>query len=108
MKDYGVASVDADPHAPDVILFAKEGWAFGDTAAGALPFVQKPEKSGTHGHDPNLPDLHATFVVWGAGVRPGVKLEEISNTDVAPTMAKLLGLEMKDVDGKVLDSALTD
>jgi hypothetical protein len=35
-----------------------------------------------------------------------VDLGEIRNTDVAPTVARLLGIEMKDVDGKVLKSAL--
>ena len=30
-----------DPHAPDMMLFAEEGCAFGDTAAGELPFNEK-------------------------------------------------------------------
>jgi predicted AlkP superfamily pyrophosphatase or phosphodiesterase len=100
MAAYGVAAVKDDPHAPDMILFAKLGWAFGDTAAGSMAFVDKPEKSGTHGHNPDLPELHATFVIWGAGVKPGSRVGTIENVDVAPTMAKVLGLEMKDVDGK--------
>lgn len=106
MKEYGFADPKDDPHAPDMILFAKEGWMFGDTAAGALPFAKKPERSGTHGHDPLLPDLHATFVAWGAGIKPGTKVGEISNTDVAPTIAKLLGIPMPGVDGKVLTDVL--
>jgi predicted AlkP superfamily pyrophosphatase or phosphodiesterase len=89
-----------------MMLFAKEGWAFGDTAAGALPFVKKPERSGTHGHDPNIPDLHATFVSWGAGIKPGATLGEINNVDVAPTIAKILGLDMPGVDGKPLTEIL--
>jgi len=35
---------------------------FGDTAAGELSFDDKPERKGSHGHDPELPELHATFV----------------------------------------------
>src|SRR5581483_2757244 len=62
-KDYGVADPKDDPHAPDMILFAEEGCSFGDTAAGSLPFNEKPERKGSHGHDPHLPDLHATFVI---------------------------------------------
>jgi predicted AlkP superfamily pyrophosphatase or phosphodiesterase len=103
---YGVADPKADPHAPDVLLFAKEGWSFGDTAAGALPVIEKTEPSGTHGHDPNIPDLHATFVAWGAGIKPGTKLGEIANTDVAPTIAALLGLQMRGTDGHALTAAL--
>jgi predicted AlkP superfamily pyrophosphatase or phosphodiesterase len=103
---YGVADPKRDPHAPDVLLFAKEGWSFGDTAAGALPVIEKTEPSGTHGHDPNLPDLHATFVAWGAGIKPGTKLGEISNTDVAPTIARLLGISMPGTDGQALPRIL--
>ena len=42
----------------------------------------------------------------GVGIKPGVVLDEISNTDVAPTAARLLGLEMKNVDGHVLEQIL--
>jgi predicted AlkP superfamily pyrophosphatase or phosphodiesterase len=107
-KAYGVADPQVDPHAPDIILFAKEGCTFGDTAAGELPFNEKPERKGSHGHDPNLPHLGATFVAWGAGIKPGVRLGQISNTSVAPTLAKLLGIAMPNVEGKPLSELLTD
>jgi predicted AlkP superfamily pyrophosphatase or phosphodiesterase len=107
-KKYGVADPRKDPHAPDMILFAQEGFAFGDTAAGDLPFEEKPERKGSHGHDPNLPDLHATFVAWGVGIKKGVRLGEISNISVAPTIAKLLDVNLPDTDGKPLTKALAD
>lgn len=100
LKAYGVADVKDDPHAPDIVVFADEGYAFGSTAGGALTFVEKPERKGSHGHDASLPDLHATFVAWGAGVKAGARAGEISNTDVAPTVAKLLGVAMPGVDGR--------
>jgi predicted AlkP superfamily pyrophosphatase or phosphodiesterase len=107
-KDYGVANPKDDPRAPDLILFAEEGCVFGDTAAGELSFNDKPERKGSHGHDPNLPDLHATFVAWGAGIKSGERLGEISNLDVAPTIANLLGLSIRNPDGKSLKEALLD
>jgi predicted AlkP superfamily pyrophosphatase or phosphodiesterase len=107
-KSYGVADPNDDPHAPDLILFADEGWTLGDTSAGVLPVFEKPERKGTHGHDADLPDLHATFVAWGVGIKPGARLGEIHNTDVAPTLARLLGLTMPDVDGKPLSAALAE
>ena len=73
---------------------------------GALPVIEKTEPSGTHGHDPSIPDLHATFVACGAGIKPGTNLGEIRNTDVAPTIAALLDLEMRDTDGHALTAAL--
>lgn len=105
--DYGVAHPSVDPHAPDVILFADEGYSFGDTSSGSVSFNEKPERKGTHGHDASIPDLHATFIAWGAGVKPGVNLGEISNVDVAPTIAKLLGIELPDTDGKPLTGMLS-
>jgi predicted AlkP superfamily pyrophosphatase or phosphodiesterase len=98
----GFGDAAHEPNNPDMLLMAKEGWVFGDTAAGALPFVDKPERNGSHGHNPDIPDLHATFVAWGVGIKAGSELGEIRNIDVAPTIAKLLGVEMGDVAGKPL------
>lgn len=106
--EYGVADPSVDPRSPDMIVFAKEGFAFGDTAAGSMSFRDKPERKGTHGHDINLPHLQASFFAWGDGVKQGVELGLIHNTDVAPTLAKLMGLEMKDVDGRVLTEAMSE
>ena len=105
---YGVADPKVDPNAPDMIIFAKYGYALGDTAAGDLPFEVKPERKGSHGHDPSIPELHASFLAWGARIKPGVKLGEISNTSVTPTIAKIMGLEMSNLDGKPLDEILSN
>jgi arylsulfatase A-like enzyme len=51
--------------------------------------------------------LHASFIAWGAGIKPGVKVGEISNTQVTPTIAKLMGLEMSNLDGKPLTELLS-
>jgi predicted AlkP superfamily pyrophosphatase or phosphodiesterase len=107
-NDYGVADPKVDPHAPDLIAFAEEGCAFGKTTAGDALFKDKTEVSGSHGHDPSLPHLHATFVAWGVGVKKGVKLGVISNTDVAPTIARLLRLNLPMPDGRALMAALTE
>lgn len=107
-KEYGVADPQEDPHAPDMIVFADEGCAFGNTTAGDERFKDKPETTGTHGHDPDLPHLHATFVACGVGIKPGVTLGEISNTSVAPTIARLLHLNFPSADGPVLKAALTE
>jgi hypothetical protein len=101
--EYGIADPKHDPRAPDMVLFAKIGHYFGDTAAG-----KKTESKGTHGHNSHQPDLRATFVAAGAGIKPGTKLGLINNTDVAPTAAKLLGVDLPDTDGKPLMRALRD
>ena len=53
-------------------------------------------------------EMQAIFLAWGDGIRPGVRLDRISNLDVAPTIAALLGVELKNVTGRPLDKILTD
>ena len=106
LHDHGVAEPTDDPHAPDMILFAGEGYTFAETATGTAAITDESKRRGTHGHDENLPNLHATFVAWGAGIKPGTELGLFDNTDVAPTIAALLGLSMGETDGKPLTAAL--
>jgi predicted AlkP superfamily pyrophosphatase or phosphodiesterase len=100
-SDLGIADPKRDPHGPDMVLLAKLGYYFGDTAAG-----DKKEHKGSHGHDSHFPDLHAVFVAWGAGIKPQAKLGEIDNRSVAPTIANLLGIEIPNAEGKALTEAL--
>lgn len=105
---YGLADPKKDPRGADLVLGAKSGYAFSDSLAGDLVVTPKSEKVlGTHGYDPNLPGMHATFVAWGNGIRPGVNLGSIENLDVAPTAAALLGLKMEKADGRVLSEMLS-
>ena len=104
---YGLADPKQDPHMADLVLSAKSGYSFTDSLAGDLVVTPKSDDvKGTHGYDPNQASLHAAFVAWGAGLQPKAKLGTIDNTDVAPTMAALLGLKMPDSDGRVLESIL--
>lgn len=47
-----------------------------------------------------------TFMATGYGIRQGAVLERMSTVDLAPTVAALLGLEMKNVEGRVLTEIL--
>jgi hypothetical protein len=46
------------------------------------------------------------FVAVGRGIRAGVKLKTISNLDVAPTIARLLDLQLPEAEGRVLQEVL--
>jgi predicted AlkP superfamily pyrophosphatase or phosphodiesterase len=105
-RDLGLSQWKDDPRAPDLWVSAKKGYSFSDSREGTSPVVPRATKGGTHGYLPDQPDLLGTLVMWGHGVKPGAKLGKISNCDVAPTMAKLLGVELKNVDGRVLGEAL--
>jgi predicted AlkP superfamily pyrophosphatase or phosphodiesterase len=108
LKLHGLAQPQVDPNSPDLVLFAREGYCFDEGATGSVPTVPRRELRGMHGHDENLPCMAATFVAWGAGIKPRTQLGEIQNTDVAPTIARLLTLPLTRADGKVLSAALTE
>ncbi len=105
---HGLVTQDVDPRMPNLVIHPKEGYSTSDAVAGDTVVTPKSgTMKGAHGHDPAHPLMHGTFVAWGAGIKPGAKIPEMSNTDVAPTVAELLGLTMKDVDGRVLQEILT-
>jgi len=104
---YGMVDPQKNPKMADLVLSAKKGYSFSDSLAGDLVVTPKTDDvKGTHGYDSNEDGLHGTFVAWGAGIKPGAKLGTINNTDVAPTIADLLGLKMPETDGQVLESIL--
>lgn len=103
----GLATPGDDPRAPDIFVLGGKGYAFGDTSSGQIPPSEKPERKGTHGQDPLVPDLQAIFVAWGEGIKPHSKIGDINNVDVAPTIARVLQVDLPNVDGAVLEKILT-
>jgi predicted AlkP superfamily pyrophosphatase or phosphodiesterase len=85
--------------APDLVLAAAPDYMFSNESEG--DFVT-PAVGGTHGYLNTDPKMQAIFIAWGAGVPKGVHLNSISNLDVAPTIAALLGLEMKQAKGHAI------
>jgi predicted AlkP superfamily pyrophosphatase or phosphodiesterase len=59
-------------------------------------------KGGHHGYDPDLPDMYTGFIAAGAGINEHKVIEELCVTDIAPLIAKLLGIEFKVPDGKLI------
>ena len=58
---------------------------------------------GMHGYDPDLREMHAIFGAVGAGVR-NERIGPIHMTDVAPTIAKLLGIKsVNHMQGRAID-----
>jgi hypothetical protein len=43
-----------------------------------------------------MTDMQALFVASGAAIKPGIKLGVISNLQVAPTIARVLGVQLPD------------
>ena len=56
-----------------------------------------PDRSGTYG----------ALILSGAGIQAGVRLEVVRMEDIAPTIAKLLGLSLPTAEGRALTRALS-
>jgi predicted AlkP superfamily pyrophosphatase or phosphodiesterase len=100
---YGLPSPQVMPRMSDVVIAARDGYAF-DAGVTGLAVETLPEgvNLGAHGYLNTDPDLRAIFVASGAGVKRGAPLGVIRNLDVAPTIAAWLGLRMTNIEGKVL------
>jgi predicted AlkP superfamily pyrophosphatase or phosphodiesterase len=93
----------------DLILVAKDGYAFTNSAVGEeylTPVTLASGNQGHHGYLASNPKMDAAFVAWGRGIRRGAKLGIIENTSIAPTIAKLLDQTLAQADGKILQEIL--
>jgi predicted AlkP superfamily pyrophosphatase or phosphodiesterase len=84
-------------------LEAAEGYAFGGGLTGET--ITPSLNRGTHGYLPTLPDYRASFIAAGAGIERKGKIGEIRMIDIGPTVARLLGLELRDAQGRALPLA---
>jgi predicted AlkP superfamily pyrophosphatase or phosphodiesterase len=103
----GLALPTRDPQMPDLMLSAKDGYGFSAEATGDEVFLQ-PRQTGSHGYPATNPKVDAAFVASGAGIRKGVHLRRVRNLDVAPTIARLLGVSLPDADGQPLNEILSE
>ena len=90
----------------DLVLSAKPGFAFSGAAEGEFSDTTAKPVTGSHGYLSSNSEMDAIFIASGYGVKKGARLDQITNRDVAPTIAKLLGLKMEGVEGRVLDDIL--
>ncbi|WP_029087815.1 ectonucleotide pyrophosphatase/phosphodiesterase [Brevundimonas aveniformis] len=82
-----------------VVCLAELGWTLG--VRGQLdPARVRP---GTHGFDPDAPEMQAVFIAHGPSIRPGVRLTEMDSVDVQPLLGRLLGIEAPHGDGRIDD-----
>jgi predicted AlkP superfamily pyrophosphatase or phosphodiesterase len=96
-----------NPQMGDLLLVAKEGYAFSDEFFEDDVVTKLPISLGSHGYLATDPQMNGIFVAWGRGIKPGVKLGLVDILDVAPTIAALLGADLPGADGKVLREILS-
>jgi predicted AlkP superfamily pyrophosphatase or phosphodiesterase len=90
--------------APQLYLTASPGYAFSDEVTGDL--IRSNPPRGQHGYLNTMPDMQALFVASGAAIKPGTALGPISNLQVAPTIAKILGVTLPEAKQAPLDQIL--
>ena len=91
----------------ELILHPKAGYAFTGAATGDIVHGPAVNYGGTHGYPATDPELDGIFIAQGAGIRRGVKLDRVRNLDVAPTIARLLGVALPTADGRAMEEILT-
>jgi predicted AlkP superfamily pyrophosphatase or phosphodiesterase len=102
----GMPTPEENPGMGDMILFAKDGYAFKGEAAGDAVVAISQGYLGTHGYPASDPELDGIFIAQGHRIKPGVVLPRVANLDVAPTIAQILGLQIPHAEGRVLTEVL--
>lgn len=75
------------------ILALKPGYAMGGAWSGKL-VTPNDAGNGTHGWLPEHPEMRASFLIVGAGIAKGHNLGSIDMRQIAPTFARILGVEL--------------
>jgi hypothetical protein len=81
-------------------LEAEPGYTFEDAATGEL--LRAAAVRGVGGYVSAGPALDPGFVAWGRGIRQGIRIPVMRQTDVAPSLARLLGLTLDKAEGRAL------
>ena len=89
----------SNPRVPPIICQMDEGW-------DALPAATIAKRApgvirGSHGYDPALPSMRATFIAHGPAFRKGVVIPAFDNVDVYPLMTRLLDIPARANDGDI-------
>ena len=78
-----------------------------DAAPGAC-FIDEEEKThGEHGFGLSCPQARTLLWLCGPGIRRAERLAEAELIDIAPTLAKALGLSLEGAQGRVLKEAFS-
>jgi len=95
-----------NPQMGDLLLVAREGYAFSDEFMEDEVITPLPTFLGSHGYLSSVSQMNGVFVAWGRRIKPECKLGVVDTIDLAPTIALLLGQNLPAADGKVLREIL--
>ncbi|MET0391924.1 MAG: ectonucleotide pyrophosphatase/phosphodiesterase [Chitinophagaceae bacterium] len=90
--------IGADPNAA-LAIAPVEGVSVSGGSTGDL---LRPGRGGTHGFFPDFANIETGFIAYGAGINKGAVISKMGLEDVAPVIARLLGLSFQAPDGILL------
>ncbi|WP_217318021.1 alkaline phosphatase family protein [Rhodanobacter sp. C03] len=90
--------------APDLLLYAADGYAFREGDMG--DYVTPTKEVGDHGYPNSDPLMQGIFIAAGFGIRPKGEIPAFLNIDIAPTIAQLLHISLGTIQGKPLTEIL--
>lgn len=84
----------------DFVVGLEPGYRTGSELTG--PILRSGPVEGTHGYLPETTEMDSVFFLAGPGIPPGVDLGRIDIADIAPTLARLLGVSLDGALGRDL------
>lgn len=84
-----------------VMLEANDGYTFGGNLSGQA--ITASRSRGMHGYLPTRPAYRASFIATGPGIAARKELGEIRMIDIAPTIARTLGITLRDTEGQAIE-----
>lgn len=90
-------ALGADPMA-FLAMDPVKDFGFGSNLTG--PLVTESASKGAHGYNPQIPEMHPSFILSGAGVSRCSEVEGVTIEDVGPTAAALLGAAIPGAEGR--------
>jgi len=94
-----IVAMGGDPEA-FLAVEAAEGWATSGSVLGDA--VSPATKAAEHGYSPDRPEMRTALLVYGPAIGRG-KIKNARLIDIAPTVARWLGLKMEKAEGKPLE-----
>ena len=86
-----------NPRIPPVVLVADDSWYLSNRSSNE-PSTRAMNKA-THGFDPQLDSMGATFIAWGPAFKHGVTLAPFENVHIYNLLCATLGLKPAPNDG---------
>jgi predicted AlkP superfamily pyrophosphatase or phosphodiesterase len=83
-----------------LMLEAAPGFSSDEALTGPEVFDSGETYHGTHGYLPTNPEMRASLVIYGVGARNGAKMPLARMVDIAPSIAALLKLNLRQAEGK--------